>query len=933
MKNSHLLHHTLCRVFLFLLLTLSCLYGLKAQCPASSPLVINAVNPTESRCQASGTATVSVSGGSAPYTYNITAGPITEPAQSSNVLQSLPAGTYTVQVTDNCGTSVTGSFTISGTYAVPSPTFTTQATSCPGSSDGSLTVSVANGRAPLTYSLISPSPVTAGPQTSNVFAGLAAGTYTCQVADSCGNIQTRTVAVPAGSGGAISILGFVNYIACDSFSFTVTVNMSNAANYKPPFTTSITLPNGTVMTHVLTSPVISSGEITDVFRVRYHHTTGNSDPVTFTVTNNCGVSSSETIDLSTLLDMTVTGTPSSTCVGAYTYTFDYVSASQVHCTPITYTLVSPSGVVLATQTNNPTFGGYPAGNGYEVIRQDCCRSDTLTFDWAEPTSSSSLFFGDFTEPYYTCNDGTTGLDVYFIGVSTNWNVIVASGPASVTFANGTVHTYTYPDTVQVSSDQNTIGITGLAAGTYKIIAADACGNRDSAMTTIVPSDLRHDTFRASAVKGCPGANQILVNVTSNAYISYIFTIATITDNSSTVANVTTSPYSGAITGLSSGTYDVAYNYSLSVAVSYLSGMSTIGCDVITDTLVIPPYTQPVFASSPAVANCGSVRDVALLPDSASGVSPYEYQITAGPTTTSAQASPVFSDLSAGTYTFQMTDACANSYSSSITINTLAMPAVSTTGGGCVAGSAAMFTLPASPFYSYTWLHPDGTTTTGDTLAYNPITSADTGTYTITLTSSVGGCTSTSSEAATLGFCTILAENLLNFSGRPVADNIQLSWETAGGSTTSYFIVERSTDGMTYTAIQQLEAAGGESSHTYTATDTHVPSGTVYYRLQIVDIGGGVSYSQVISFNIGQQQAVNVYPRLITGNTPLTGTYPATDGSAYFRVIGVDGRIWRTIPLAAGTTQTAIDVAGLPRGNYFIVFTTPDNEVPMQVWKE
>jgi hypothetical protein len=325
--------------------------------------------------------------------------------------------------------------------------------------------------------------------------------------------------------------------------------------------------------------------------------------------------------------------------------------------------------------------------------------------------------------------------------------------------------------------------------------------------------------------------------------------------------------------------------------------------------------------------------VALLPDSASGVSPYEYQITAGPTTTSAQASPVFSDLSAGTYTFQMTDACANSYSSSITINTLAMPAVSTTGGGCVAGSAAMFTLPASPFYSYTWLHPDGTTTTGDTLAYNPITSADTGTYTITLTSSVGGCTSTSSEAATLGFCTILAENLLNFSGRPVADNIQLSWETAGGSTTSYFIVERSTDGMTYTAIQQLEAAGGESSHTYTATDTHVPSGTVYYRLQIVDIGGGVSYSQVISFNIGQQQAVNVYPRLITGNTPLTGTYPATDGSAYFRVIGVDGRIWRTIRLAAGTTQTTIDVAGLPRGNYFIVFTTPDNEVPMQVWKE
>jgi hypothetical protein len=89
MKNSHLLQHALCRVFLFLLLTLAYQHGAKAQCPASSPLVINAINPTESRCQASGTATVSVSGGSAPYTYSIIAGPGTAPAQSSNVLQSL----------------------------------------------------------------------------------------------------------------------------------------------------------------------------------------------------------------------------------------------------------------------------------------------------------------------------------------------------------------------------------------------------------------------------------------------------------------------------------------------------------------------------------------------------------------------------------------------------------------------------------------------------------------------------------------------------------------------------------------------------------------------------------------------------------------------------------------------------------------------------
>ena len=930
MKIDNPSRHALYRIFLFLLPVLACVDSAKAQCPASSPLVINTITPAESRCQASGTATVSVSGGSAPYTYSIIAGPNTAPAQSSNVLQSLQVGTYTAQVTDNCNTSVTASFTIAGTYTVPVPTFTTQSTSCPGSSDGSLTVSVAGGLAPLTYSLISPSPVTAAPQTSNVFSGLPAGTYTCQVADSCGNIQTRTVAVPAGSGGSVSVLGLVNYIACDSFSFSIEIGMSDVANYKPPFTTSITMPNGTVITHILTSPVISNGEINDVFRVRYHHTTGNPDPVTFTVTNNCGVSSSETINLSTLLDMTVVANPSSSCVGAYSYTFDYASASLVHCTPITYTLVSPSGVELATQTNNPTFGGYPPGNGYEMIRKDCCESDTLTFDWAEPTSSSPMYFGYFSEPFYSCNEGTTGLGVYFVNVSTDWNVIVVSGPASVTFANGAVHTYTYPDTIPVSSDQNTVVIPGFGAGTYKIMATDACGNIDSTVAIIAPSDFRHDTFTSSGVKGCPNANQILLNATSNAVLGSFYTLATITNNSSTVASVTSSPYSGAITGLPSGTYYVTYNYDLNTDVSYLNGMSAAGCDVIRDTVVIPAYTEPVFAATPAVANCGSVQNVALLLDSADGVSPYQYQILSGPTTTSVQSSQVFTDLSAGTYTFRMTDACDNSYSSNITINTLVMPTVSTTAGGCADG-AATFTLPGSPFYSYTWLHPDGTTTTGDTLAYNPITNADTGTYTITLTSAVGGCTSTSSEKVTLGYCTVLAENLLNFSGEQIEGNIQLNWETASGSTAGYFIVERSTDAITYTPIKQLYAAGGVYS--YTMTDTHVPSGVVYYRLKIVDKGGAIIYSNIISFTNPNQSAVNVYPTFITGNTLVKCTYPVTNGDAFFRVIGVDGRAWRIVPLGAGTTATTIDMTGLPAGNYFIVFTTGDNVVPTHVCKE
>jgi hypothetical protein len=937
---------TLAYPFIYLLLMVSFTSKSNAQCPASSPLVINSVTTTESRCQASGTATVSASGGSTPYTYSIIAGPGTAPAQSSNVFSSLAPGTYTVQVTDNCNTSVTASVTVAGTYAIPSPTFSTQSPSCSGSSDGSLTVNVAGGRAPLTYSLISPSPVTAGSQTSNVFSGLPAGTYTCQVADSCGNFETRTVAVPAGNSGIIILTTNLQYISCDSFAYTIYINVANLINYKPPFTISITLQNGTVITHVLTAPAVSGGYVTDTYNFRHDPNTGASDPVTTTVTNNCGASQSSTVNVSGLLAMHVTFTTSSSCIPLYTYTFDAgqdnsTGPSQVHCGTITYTLVSPSGAVLATQTNNSTFAGYPAGNGYKVIRQDCCEKDSLGFNWAVSTNPSPypiFMFGDQILPGAACKDGTTGLSLSFgdaSGVATGY-AVVASGPPSVTFSDGTVHTYTYPDTLQNQDfSQGSIILSGFTTGTYKIVLVDACANTGSMTVTINPSNLRHDTFTATAVKGCPNANEILLNATSTATdgVDFFATVFGTSGNSFATADAYTSPYTGSLTGLSSGNWNVTYNYNNYYLgqETFLQGMGNYSCDVFNNTFVIPPYTQPVFAATPAVANCGTVRDVALLPDSSNGVQPYQYQIIAGPTTTSAQSSPVFPGLSAGTYTFQMSDACANSYSSSITINALARPNVSTTGGNC-AGGAATFTVPGSPFYNYTWLHPDGTTTNGDTLAFNPITNADTGKYTITLTSTVGGCTSTSSEQVVLGFCTVLQETLLHFSGQQKAGNIQLNWQTADETGIGYYLVGRSTDGLSFTPIRQLEATDA-AQNAYTATDTHVPSGVVYYRLQILGKDGALSYSQIISFNMENTPSFNVYPRLITGNTPVRCTYPGATNTGFIRLVGIDGRVYRTITVPAGSTTTSIDITGLARGNYFVVFAGNDMVAATQVWKE
>jgi gliding motility-associated-like protein len=56
-------------------------------------------------CGPDGSMTITTVTGN-PVTYEIIAGPVTIPPQASNILANIPTGTYTVRVTDNCGTGI-----------------------------------------------------------------------------------------------------------------------------------------------------------------------------------------------------------------------------------------------------------------------------------------------------------------------------------------------------------------------------------------------------------------------------------------------------------------------------------------------------------------------------------------------------------------------------------------------------------------------------------------------------------------------------------------------------------------------------------------------------------------------------------------------------------------------------------------------------------
>ena len=123
---------------------------------------------------ATGSIQLETTGGTAPLTFSISG----RAPQSDSVIVDLPAGDYSVLVTDANGCTKTASATV----AEPTPLTASHQTSvitCAGETDGGIDLRVGGGRAPYTYQWVDGS-------TSEDRTGLSAGVYRVTVTDAGG---------------------------------------------------------------------------------------------------------------------------------------------------------------------------------------------------------------------------------------------------------------------------------------------------------------------------------------------------------------------------------------------------------------------------------------------------------------------------------------------------------------------------------------------------------------------------------------------------------------------------------------------------------------------------------------------------------------------------------------------------------------------------
>ncbi len=88
----------------------------------------------------------------------------------------------------------------------------------------------------------------------------------------------------------------------------------------------------------------------------------------------------------------------------------------------------------------------------------------------------------------------------------------------------------------------------------------------------------------------------------------------------------------------------------------------------------------------------------------------------------------------------------------------------------------------------------------------------------------------------------LPVSMLNFECLMLNERqVKVSWQTAIEINVSHFNVQRSLDGLLFNTVGKVYAKGASK---YSFIDNKNLSGVIYYRLEIVDKNGALSYSEV-----------------------------------------------------------------------------------------
>jgi len=705
--------------FLFILLIGSYHYSsAQINCGNGTTMIITTSfnSPTCTVGSSNGNITVSVTGGTSPFSYSIDG----LSYQANNTFTGLLPGNYILFAKDATGCIGTKTV-ILNPPSIVSFNVTKNNATCNGGNDGSITVSASSGTAPYTYA------INAGAfQTSNSFSGLSVGSYTIKVKDANGCLQTETIAITSPSllsvsvstvpvtcnggtdgklmvtatGGIGTLLAFVNgsiglnigtlsNYPAGTYNIEVKdilgCSVLKAATISEPTVLSISntktdvscagFNNGTITTTATGGNGVYEYSLDNITWKSSNSFTGLAAGI-YTVyvkdTKGCSSQANITINEGVTLNFSFSSTPAS-CSGG---TNGSITITPTNGTsPYTYEIPA----VITTQSSNVLNG--LAANSYNVLMTD---ATGCTVTKAATVSNNSSLVISTVNKNPTCFGGN-------------------SGQISLSTTGGTPP-YSY--SIDNSPFSSTTVYTNLIAKTYSVQVKDTSSCIQTTLITLTqPSEIEITATQTAVYCNGDATGAISAVATGgNGNFQY-------SKDNSTYASTNT------------------FN-NLSAGVQTIYAKDAKGCINQKDFNVTEP-TALVLTDVQNQPSCFNGSDGQIALTATGGTSPYTYKIDAGTYT----SSNTFTNLNTGTHTVYAKDAngCIESYTTTLASPTKVTATGSTGNVSCFGGSDGLLQINATggnaPYtYSY------NNNAYGNNSSYNNLSA---GTYNLSVLDSKG----------------------------------------------------------------------------------------------------------------------------------------------------------------------------------------------------
>lgn len=631
---------------------------------------------TASSCNVNdGTITATASGGTAPYTYSldgVTYG-------GSNIFTGLAPANYTVYVKDNNNCIKTTTAIVLNASGLTLSVSTIN-TSC-NNNNGQITATATGGTAPLQYSIDGTSY-----QLSNLFTGLAIGTYTVYVKDGNNCIVSRQ-AVVASSATLLLSVNVALQATCGSSNGAIQATGSGGT---VPFTYSIdgttyqasglfiNLPPNTYTVYVkdATGCIVSQTAVIT-------NTGAGPGITTFTVRTSDAYPCNDNVGK--IDQFRVNGSNCGTCTYSINFGAFLTGAEAIwsNLAPGTYAITAKTAAGC-TKTIFATIGIATLSTATATVTASDCNlsNGTITLTGVGPNTpyhaSITGIGGPFVDfdPTHTFTGLAPGVYDIIIADDEDFNgpndpgncldtiqVIVPSigGPSIATTktpgtcagTNGTITAVgsggagSYSYNINGGAYQASGIFNNLAPGVYITGVMDANGCVTFKIDTLINGS--SPVFTTVATQTTCGLNNGTITTTaSSGTAPYEYSI-----------NGTTFQTSNNFTGLATGTYNVYVKDALACYANSL--------------VVITAKPLPAVTAFAVAATCNN-NDGIIIATGASGSAPYTYSIDGAV----FQSSNTFTGLAAAFYTITIKDASNCTNTTGLPVANLGAPTITST---------------------------------------------------------------------------------------------------------------------------------------------------------------------------------------------------------------------------------------------------------------